>query len=118
VQFAYINNATIHYQVVGGGGDKPVLVFANSLGTDLRIWCNVAAQLAGDFTIVLYDKRGHGLSDLGQVPRVRRMIDWAIEQFDPQKCPWFRDDFIHPEEFGKHLRSSPSGAIDAAFGRP
>jgi DNA-binding transcriptional LysR family regulator len=56
--------------------------------------------------------------DLGQVPRVRRMIDWAIEQFDPQKCPWFRDDFIHPEEFGKHLRSSPSGAIDAAFGRP
>jgi 3-oxoadipate enol-lactonase len=68
VQFAYINNTTIHYQLVGGGKDKPVLVFANSLGTDLRIWCNVAAQLAGDFSIVLYDKRGHGLSDLGQVP--------------------------------------------------
>jgi len=56
--------------------------------------------------------------DLGQVPRVRRMIDWAIEQFDPQKFPWFRDDFIHPEEFSKHLCSSSSGAIDAAFGQP
>ncbi len=56
--------------------------------------------------------------DLGSVPRVRRMIDWAIEQFDPQKCPWFRDDFIHPGAFEKHLRKGPPGEIDAAFGRP
>jgi hypothetical protein len=46
------------------------------------------------------------------------MIDWAIEQFDPQKCPWFRDDFIHPGAFEKHLRKGPPGEIDAAFGRP
>jgi DNA-binding transcriptional LysR family regulator len=56
--------------------------------------------------------------DLGSVPRVRRMIDWAIEQFDPQKCPWFRDDFIHPRAFEKHLRKGSLGEIDAAFGRP
>src|SRR5215468_3191503 len=43
--------------------------------------------------------------DLGQVPRVRRMIDWAIEEFDPQKYPWFADDFIHPAAFDKHLRA-------------
>jgi len=55
--------------------------------------------------------------DLGSVPRVRRMIDWAIEQFDPRTCPWFRDDFIHPGAFDKHLRAGPSGVIDAAFGR-
>jgi DNA-binding transcriptional LysR family regulator len=55
--------------------------------------------------------------DLGEVPRVRRMIDWTIEQFDPRKCPWFRDDFIHPDEFEKHLRADSSGVIDAAFGR-
>ncbi|HLK84272.1 MAG TPA: LysR substrate-binding domain-containing protein [Xanthobacteraceae bacterium] len=56
--------------------------------------------------------------DLGSVPRVRRMIDWAIEQFDPQKCPWFRDDFVHPAAFEKHLRKGSPGEIDAAFGRP
>jgi hypothetical protein len=56
--------------------------------------------------------------DLGSVPRVRRMIDWAIEQFDPQKCPWFRDNFIHPAAFEKHFCSDPPGEIDAAFGRP
>ena len=56
--------------------------------------------------------------DLGKVPRVRRMINWAIEEFDPQKCPWFRDDFIRPGEFDKHLRAGSLGEIDAAFGRP
>ncbi|MFS8046154.1 3-oxoadipate enol-lactonase [Rhizobium sp. BR 314] len=68
MQFARINDVTIHYQIIGGPADKPVLVFANSLGTDFRIWRDVIVRLAGDFAIVLYDKRGHGLSDLGQMP--------------------------------------------------
>lgn len=68
MQFARINDVTIHYQIIGGPADKPVLVFANSLGTDFRIWRDVIVRLAGDFPILLYDKRGHGLSDLGQMP--------------------------------------------------
>ena len=56
--------------------------------------------------------------DLGEVPRIRRMIDWAIGIFDPQNCPWFRDDFVHPGEFDKHLRGDSFAAIDAAFGHP
>ena len=68
MQFARINDVTIHYQIIGGPADKPVLVFANSLGTDFRIWRDVIVRLAGDFAIVLYDKRGHGLSGLGQMP--------------------------------------------------
>lgn len=68
MQFARINDVNIHYQIIGGPADKPVLVFANSLGTDFRIWRDVIVRLAGDFAIVLYDKRGHGLSDLGQMP--------------------------------------------------
>ncbi|MBP1884215.1 3-oxoadipate enol-lactonase [Sinorhizobium mexicanum] len=68
MQFARINDITIHYQVIGATGEKPVLVFANSLGTDFRIWRDVVVRLAGEFAIVLYDKRGHGLSDVGPVP--------------------------------------------------
>ncbi len=68
MQFARINDITIHYQVIGATGDRPVLVFANSLGTDFRIWRDVIVRLAGDFAIVLYDKRGHGLSDIGPTP--------------------------------------------------
>ncbi|WP_136658361.1 3-oxoadipate enol-lactonase [Nitratireductor sp. XY-223] len=68
MQFANINGITLHYQLIGAPEGKPVLVFSNSLGTDFRIWRDVIVRLAGDFAIVTYDKRGHGLSDSGSAP--------------------------------------------------
>ena len=68
MQFASINGVTLHYQLIGAPEGRPVLVFANSLGTDLRIWRDVILRLVGDFAIVTYDMRGHGLSDLGKLP--------------------------------------------------
>lgn len=68
MQFAKLNGVTLHYQVIGATDDKPVLVFSNSLGTDFRIWRDVIMQFVGDYAIVAYDKRGHGLSELGQTP--------------------------------------------------
>jgi len=47
-----------------GPRDGPVVVFANSLGTDLRIWDQVISALPEGLRIIRYDKRGHGLSDL------------------------------------------------------
>ncbi len=55
--------------------------------------------------------------DAGKTARVRRMIDWAIEVFDPQQNPWFRDDFIHPADFEKCRDAGSRIRIDAAFGR-
>jgi DNA-binding transcriptional LysR family regulator len=55
--------------------------------------------------------------DAGKLARVRRMIDWAIEVFDPQNNPWFRDDFVHPTDFEGHRRAGPQAQIDVAFGR-
>jgi DNA-binding transcriptional LysR family regulator len=43
-------------------------------------------------------------ADAAQIPRVRRLLDWVKESFDPQKYPWFRDEFIHPREFSKEYR--------------
>lgn len=68
MQFVRINDVTVHYDVTAGDAGRPVLVFINSLGTDLRIWHHVVPKLAEDFTILTYDKRGHGLSDLGTPP--------------------------------------------------
>lgn len=68
MQFTRINDVTIHYRVVGAVTEKPALVFINSLGTDFRIWRDVVLRLAGDFAIVLYDKRGHGLSISARFP--------------------------------------------------
>lgn len=44
----------------------PTLVFANSLGTDFRIWQRVVARLPQALGILLYDKRSHGLSETGE----------------------------------------------------
>ena len=41
---------------------RPV-VFANSLGTDLRLWDKVVPLLPASLRVIRYDKRGHGLSD-------------------------------------------------------
>ncbi|MEM9105784.1 MAG: 3-oxoadipate enol-lactonase [Pseudomonadota bacterium] len=68
MQFADINGVTLHYQVIGAPEGKPVMVFSNSLGTDFRIWRDVIVRMAGDYAIVTYDKRGHGLSDVGESP--------------------------------------------------
>jgi 3-oxoadipate enol-lactonase len=68
VQFATVNDVILHHQLISGPAGRPVIVFANSLGTDFRLWRDLVVRLAGDFPIVTYDKRGHGLSDLGQVP--------------------------------------------------
>lgn len=53
----------MHYQT-DGPEDAPPVVFANSLGTDLRVWDAVLPLLPG-IRAIRYDKRGHGLSDRG-----------------------------------------------------
>lgn len=65
MQFADVNGQVLHYQQIGAAKDKPTLVFANGLGTDFRIWRDVIVRLAGDFSMLTYDMRGHGLSACG-----------------------------------------------------
>ena len=48
---------------VDGPADAPVLLFLNSLGTDLRMWEPQVAALADRFRLVRYDSRGHGRSE-------------------------------------------------------
>jgi 3-oxoadipate enol-lactonase len=43
-------------------------VFINSLGSDFRIWRDVVVALAGEFAILNYDMRGHGLTETGATP--------------------------------------------------
>jgi 3-oxoadipate enol-lactonase len=68
MQFVKVNDVTLHYQVISAAEDKPTIVFSNSLGTDFRIWRDVIVRLVGECSIVMYDKRGHGLSDVGKPP--------------------------------------------------
>lgn len=51
----------MHYRVDGPVTGLAVM-FANSLGTDLRLWDALLAELPG-IRAIRFDKRGHGLSD-------------------------------------------------------
>ena len=70
MNFSDINGISINYKYINKGPDKPLIVFSNSLGTDFRIWKNCVDDLIEDYSILLYDKRGHGLSGLGKTPYV------------------------------------------------
>ncbi len=53
--------------------------------------------------------------DAGRIPRVRRMIDFIIDAFDPRKFPWFRDEFIHPNDLPKLYRGEPLSNLFEGF---
>lgn len=67
MQFIDIGGVTLHFahRPVAGGRH---MVLINSLGTDLRIWNEVVGALGGSVSTLAYDKRGHGLSDIGSSP--------------------------------------------------
>lgn len=67
MQFADIGEIRVHYQVQGPD-DGPAVVFANALGTDLRIWDGVFAQLPDSLRLIRYDMRGHGLTTCPEGP--------------------------------------------------
>ncbi|MBR3369238.1 MAG: 3-oxoadipate enol-lactonase [Rhodobacteraceae bacterium] len=61
------NNIVLHVRDEGPRDGVPVL-FANSLGTDLRVWDAVLPLLPDGLRMIRYDKRGHGLSDAPPAP--------------------------------------------------
>ena len=60
-RIADLGGIRLHYRL-DGPEDGPPLVFANALGTDLRIWDGVLAHLPAGLRVLRYDMRGHGLS--------------------------------------------------------
>jgi len=66
--FANINGTVLHHEYLTEDDNAPVLILINSLGSDFRIWLPLLDELDTEWSILLYDKRGHGLSDVGALP--------------------------------------------------
>lgn len=65
--FGLFNHQVLHFQDENPRRARS-FVFVNSLGTDLRIWDELATHYADNFRTVRYDLRGHGLSDAPPAP--------------------------------------------------
>lgn len=56
-----LRNIRLHF-ADEGPREAPAIVFANSLGTDFRLWDAVVPLLPAGLRVIRFDKRGHGLS--------------------------------------------------------
>mgnify|MGYP001828996126 FL=1 len=61
------NGVCLHVREDGDPMGQPVF-FANSLGTDLRLWDALIPRLHEGLRLIRYDKRGHGLSECPPAP--------------------------------------------------
>ena len=59
--YAMANGIRIHYWRTGG--DKPALVMAHGSSDDALCWTNLAREFQDRYDIIMFDARGHGLSD-------------------------------------------------------
>jgi 3-oxoadipate enol-lactonase len=62
MDFVRAGQLSMHY-ILRGNSNGQTLVFINALGTDLRIWDAVAAELETEYLCLRFDLRGQGLSD-------------------------------------------------------
>ncbi len=67
MQIADFGDIKLRYREDGDPSGAPV-VFANSLGTDMRLWDAVLPHLPAGLRLIRYDKRGHGLSSAPPAP--------------------------------------------------
>ena len=65
--FLVLDEVRLHYELSGPAG-APVLLFSNSLGTNLQMWEGQRTALEKQFRILRYDKRGHGASSVPPPP--------------------------------------------------
>ena len=59
--YVLANGIRIHYWRTGGA--KPALVMAHGSSDDGLCWTNLAKELTDRYDVILFDARGHGLSD-------------------------------------------------------
>ncbi|WP_204113395.1 3-oxoadipate enol-lactonase [Shimia biformata] len=79
MKIADLDGIRLHYRVDRDPDGAPV-VFANSLGTDFRLWDPILPHLPAGLKIIRYDKRGHGLSESPKGPYTMGALVRDIEQ--------------------------------------
>jgi Predicted hydrolases or acyltransferases (alpha/beta hydrolase superfamily) len=74
---AELQDVQIHYEW-DGPEDAPVLVFCNSLGTNLRMWDPQIADFSEHLRVLRYDTRGFGASTVTPGPYSIAQLSWDL----------------------------------------
>jgi hypothetical protein len=87
---------------------------AASLCAVLAFTTTAVAQDKDNKTITLTDIQAaqllianDRLDDAKRIKRVQRTAEWIMQIFSPRRFPWFRDEFIHPDQFAEVYKGGP-----------
>jgi DNA-binding transcriptional LysR family regulator len=85
------NTSTAHaYAISRGAGIGLLPTYARAITRRVRP-INVNFRLRRDIWLVYHPK-------VKSVKRVRAAIDWLRDAFDPDRYPWFREEFVSPDQ--------------------
>ncbi len=66
--FKTLDGCSLYYETIGFESPGPVVIFLNGTMQTTMYWKNIANRLKPGFRSLLYDARGQGESDLGNLP--------------------------------------------------
>ena len=96
-----------YWAVANGAGIGVFPTYACALGGKM---IPLEVELNRSFDIWLSYHPGSG-----RIPRVRHMINWLVEAFNPAKYPWFKDEFVHPRGFKAVYMGEPLTHLFGGF---
>jgi 3-oxoadipate enol-lactonase len=85
--FVETRTACFRYELEGPPS-APVLLFSNSLGTDLRMWGPQVAEFKQEFQVLRYDARGQGESTVSSGPySIELLAQDVVDLLDALRIP-------------------------------
>jgi DNA-binding transcriptional LysR family regulator len=96
-----------YWAVANGAGIGLFPTYASALGGKI-VPLDIELSRALDIWLSYHPGSGH-------IPRVRQTIDWLVEAFNATKFPWFRDEFIHPNQLKAVYKSESLSHLFGGF---
>jgi DNA-binding transcriptional LysR family regulator len=106
------NVSSAHYwSIVNGAGIGMLPTYVYTIGAPI-----VPVRLDADLHLALDIWMTYHV-DAARIPRVRRLADLLIASFSPKHYPWFRDEFIAPEDLARNYKGKELANPFAGFQR-
>lgn len=106
------SSAVSFLAIINGAGVGPLPTFALTIEPSLRM---VPLPPMPAVTLWLVHAR-----EVGRAARVQRVIAWLGDVFDQRTKPWFRQEYVRPEDFEREVAAyrsaEPQGRADRSAG--
>lgn len=94
------NVSSAHYwSIVNGAGIGMLPTYVYAVGAPI-VPLDIGIYLPIDIWMTYH-------AGAARIPRVRHLINWLLKAFSSRTYPWFRDEFIRPEDLLSHYWGKP-----------